>query len=542
MGGDSEDQTSAILAAFKEADQNGDGLISREELKRVFGHLEDWSDEDFDTLFDAAETTGDGKLNYEEFVQWIMGDQNEGGKVLMKSLPELLGEKLLCKVGEEVNTAEALAGKVVGIYFSAHWCPPCRQFTPLLVEAYNSTLKEKGFEVVFVSADNSDESFEEYYGSMPWLAMKREAPEKENLSMRFKSRGIPTLLVFDTDGTLLTREGRAMVGSNLDGFPWKPDPELRAKCDELFDIYDADANGFLDWKELNSLALDTGGHPLPMEIWPLMCMGMELDPNKGLDKGALFKAYTEQGKGSIEKDLATAKDPVKRKKGQIMSAAMESSRLSPEQLNTIFEKYDSEKELSKEEFEAMWKELGFQEEYLGTYFDAIDTNKNGVISFKELLAGLTVCSGTDADATAELLMQVYDTKKTGYLDKEEFVNAMTASLKVMQASMLTALQPMMEMMAQMAELAKASGECEGEMPPMPTMDDLAKEAMGSMPSTEELASTFDQIDPNTDGKLELDELKEVLKMNPEMQRMMLPNKAAKQLVSAVGAPTDCMVM
>ena len=41
-----------------------------------------------------------------------------------------------------------LAGWVVGLYFSAHWCPPCRGFTPQLANYYASNLKAKGLEIV----------------------------------------------------------------------------------------------------------------------------------------------------------------------------------------------------------------------------------------------------------------------------------------------------------------------------------------------------------------------------------------------------------
>ena len=65
-------------------------------------------------------------------------------------------------------------GKVIGLYFSAHWCPPCRRFTPELVEWYNELkkgpLKDK-FDIVFISSDREEKAFDEYFDSMPWLAL-----------------------------------------------------------------------------------------------------------------------------------------------------------------------------------------------------------------------------------------------------------------------------------------------------------------------------------------------------------------------------------
>merc|ERR1711998_699804 len=89
----------------------------------------------------------------------------------MAAFKELCGDKILTKDGE-VNTEEALAGKgAVAFYFSAHWCPPCRGFTPKLAEWYTKDLKAKGLEVVFVSSDREESAFNEYFGEQPWLAL-----------------------------------------------------------------------------------------------------------------------------------------------------------------------------------------------------------------------------------------------------------------------------------------------------------------------------------------------------------------------------------
>jgi len=127
-----------------------------------------------------------------------------------------------------VSIDEAFGGKAaVAIYFSAHWCPPCRGFTPKLAEAYTSMLRSKGLEVVFVSSDQTEGEFNEYYKSMPWLALPYECRAlKEMLSKKFKVQGIPSLVILDMEGNLITKDGRSKIMEDPKGesFPWKPKP------------------------------------------------------------------------------------------------------------------------------------------------------------------------------------------------------------------------------------------------------------------------------------------------------------------------------
>merc|ERR1712196_19537 len=108
----------------------------------------------------------------------------------MSSFVELLGSKLVSKTGE-VDTAVALEGKkAVALYFSAHWCPPCRGFTPQLAEWYKKDLSAKGLEVIFVSSDRDEASFKEYFAEQPWLALDfAERSTKEKLSGAFGVSG-----------------------------------------------------------------------------------------------------------------------------------------------------------------------------------------------------------------------------------------------------------------------------------------------------------------------------------------------------------------
>ena len=123
---------------------------------------------------------------------------------------ELAGQ---CKV----TTKGALSGKITAVYFSASWCGPCRRFTPMLAEAY-SQAKAKGlpFEVVFCSADHSEEEFDSYYGGHhPWLAIEYEAHEREGMMGKFSVSGIPQLSILDAQGRFIEPNAVQTGGVNL---------------------------------------------------------------------------------------------------------------------------------------------------------------------------------------------------------------------------------------------------------------------------------------------------------------------------------------
>ena len=128
----------------------------------------------------------------------------------------LFPSKLLNNEGKEVSS-KVLKDKIVGIYFSAQWCPPCRGFTPSLVE-FREQNKEN-FEVVFVSSDRSQEDqlkYMEKYG-MKWYTLPHRSEQANALSKKFEIRGIPALVIVDAHGNTITKNGRSDVSNNPDG-------------------------------------------------------------------------------------------------------------------------------------------------------------------------------------------------------------------------------------------------------------------------------------------------------------------------------------
>ncbi len=119
-----------------------------------------------------------------------------------------------------VPTLKVVHGQtVVGIYFSADWCTPCVQFTPLLMSLHAScrahgTAASKSippFEVILVLRCHDAATTEQYFTKMPWTAMPHaESSGHWGLALmeEFGVTLITALILLNGEGAVICRDGQ----------------------------------------------------------------------------------------------------------------------------------------------------------------------------------------------------------------------------------------------------------------------------------------------------------------------------------------------
>lgn len=155
-------------------------------------------------------------------------------------MPEFLkGDLVQCHNGtvSHVDDSALENKKLIAVYFSAHWCGPCRKFTPQLVDYYNRVAPQHPeFEIVLYSHDRSPADFENYMreANMPWLAIDFPKLKTTQALTKNAGPGIPSLVVFDSNGNLISSSyvnsqyrGPQQVLADLDAiFAGKPPGRL----------------------------------------------------------------------------------------------------------------------------------------------------------------------------------------------------------------------------------------------------------------------------------------------------------------------------
>jgi len=241
-------------------------------LKTLHNKLKASGSEEFEILFCSLDKTDEGYKNYAESMPWwclpfksplvgkLASMYAPGGQLSIPLLvildkdgtvivPDAVGEVSMDPEGKNFpwrpkplaeimpdyyidqekngHPMSELNDKYLLLYFSAHWCPPCRGFTPKLSKAYTELKKHRSdFELLFVSSDRSQAAFDEYFGSMTFCALPYEDRQaKAELSKRYNVKGIPTLMIFGPgpERPLINANCRGIIeqGDYVSDFPYE---------------------------------------------------------------------------------------------------------------------------------------------------------------------------------------------------------------------------------------------------------------------------------------------------------------------------------
>ncbi|KAH7718738.1 hypothetical protein AAVH_13808 [Aphelenchoides avenae] len=115
----------------------------------------------------------------------------------------------LMKNHRYLNGAEALRGKLVGLFFS-RWSAMGRQFTPELKQFYDAAHKTDNFEIVFVSRDNTAEEMKTFMKEShgDWVHVPFDKATANALYAKYSWRsGDTDLVIFDEKGDRLPIDG-----------------------------------------------------------------------------------------------------------------------------------------------------------------------------------------------------------------------------------------------------------------------------------------------------------------------------------------------
>ena len=128
------------------------------------------------------------------------------------TIAELSKTSLTSANGNSLSGQSVVSKKrFIALYFSAHWCGPCRAFTPELVKFRDQCVK-KGlpFEVIFISLDKSKKEMMNYMKgeNMKWPALPYSSPLRETLKSRYHAYGIPRLVLLDGSGKVVSENAR----------------------------------------------------------------------------------------------------------------------------------------------------------------------------------------------------------------------------------------------------------------------------------------------------------------------------------------------
>jgi nucleoredoxin len=132
------------------------------------------------------------------------------GAALPGPLAALQEGDLIGRDGSHVALRSIGRKKLVAVYFGAGWCPPCRQFSPILSGIAHRTAEDLA--VIFVSADRSEQEMQAFVQGKHFASVSFSSAARRQIMADMGVSMYPSLIILDGQtGKVLTRWGRMML-------------------------------------------------------------------------------------------------------------------------------------------------------------------------------------------------------------------------------------------------------------------------------------------------------------------------------------------
>lgn len=212
------------------------------------------------------------------------------GKALKGRLQVLQGGKLV-----NFDPGARPEPKFYLVYFGAEWCPPCRAFSPRLVQAYQrlKQIAPDAFECIFISNDRDGDEQVKYVrkNAMPFPVLKFSQVGSVDLLERWKGRGIPSLIAFTREGEILFHSYRGEEYLGPDSVLKSFEPLLRSVAK------DGAPSPSLHRLAVAQYVRSAGGGSLPAKPY---LIDMDLRRYQTLEHKELTATLTLSAKGTVE--------------------------------------------------------------------------------------------------------------------------------------------------------------------------------------------------------------------------------------------------
>lgn len=166
-----------------------------------------------------------------------MGSSRPAAESGMSILTDYFGPVLVDKSNDEHTLHSVLADKFVGIYIGAGWDKSAEVFERTLIELHgdvNGRTPQPTFEIVYVSADRSEEEFRTAISHFPFLAMPfTDLVRRKRLMTLFRAELLPRFLLLSPTGERLT-DDEEWVRRDPYGqqFPWRGSSSANANSEK----------------------------------------------------------------------------------------------------------------------------------------------------------------------------------------------------------------------------------------------------------------------------------------------------------------------